>query len=52
MWDGPHLYRTFLASYEEMMQGPSAFRGKIRDQVRAFAEYLQDPEKGYVPVGI
>jgi CRISPR-associated protein Cas1 len=46
----PHLYKTFLASYEEMMRGPSSYRGMIRDQVRAFAVYIQEPEKGYQPM--
>ncbi|WP_291461348.1 CRISPR-associated endonuclease Cas1 [Desulfobacula sp.] len=48
----PHLYKTFLASYEEMMRGTSSYRGMIRDQVRAFAEYIQEPEKGYHPVNM
>ena len=43
----PHLYKTFLAAYEELMRGPSAHRMQIRNQVRRFAEYLQNPEAEY-----
>jgi len=48
----PHLYKTFLKSYEELMRGSSSFRGKILEQVRLFAGYIQEPEKGYRPVGM
>ncbi len=43
----PLLYRTFISSYEEMMQGK--FRKTIQSQVRAFREYLLDHEKKYHP---
>ncbi|RLB90405.1 MAG: CRISPR-associated endonuclease Cas1, partial [Deltaproteobacteria bacterium] len=46
----PHLYRTFLKSYEEMMRGSSSFRGIILEQVRSFAAYIQEPGKRYQPV--
>lgn len=47
----PYLYRTFIRSYEEVMQGPSAFRRLIQTQVRAFAESLLDPAKKYQTAG-
>ncbi len=46
----PSLFRTFLKSYEEMMRGSSSFRGTILEQVRSFAEYIQEPEKRYQPM--
>ncbi len=48
----PPLYRTFLKSYEELMRGSSSFRGIILEQVRSFAVYIQEPEKGYQPMKI
>jgi len=45
----PRLFRTFLAAYEELMRGPSAYRSNIREQVRAFALFLTEPGKTYQP---
>ena len=46
----PHLYKTFLKSYEEFMQGTSGYRMMIRNQVRTFAKYIQNSEYKYCPV--
>ena len=46
----PHLYRTFISSYEELMRGTSSFRRIIRTQVRAFADGLLDTGKVYKPI--
>lgn len=46
----PHLYRTFISSYEEQMQGTSSFRRTIHTQARAFAECLLDSGKPYRPI--
>ncbi len=54
----PMISRTFIRTYEEMMnrrvfyppsQKHLTYRGIIGQQVRYFAEYLQNPEQGYVP---
>ena len=54
----PHVGRTFIAAYEEMMKrtvqwGPArknlTYRWVIMSQVQAFADYLMEPERGYVP---
>lgn len=47
----PHLYRTFIAAYEELMRGPSSFRRTVQTQVRSFADYLLDPGEKYRPAG-
>ncbi|NWH06428.1 CRISPR-associated endonuclease Cas1 [Desulfobacter latus] len=46
----PHLYRTFISSYEELMRGSSSFRRTIQTQVRAFADGLLDTGKPYRPI--
>jgi CRISPR-associated protein Cas1 len=54
----PPIRRAFVASYEQMMKrvvkkGPdqtkTTYRGLIMLQVRAFAEYLQNPDRIYAP---
>jgi CRISPR-associated protein Cas1 len=54
----PPIRRAFVAAYEQMMKrtvsrGPEAgkatYRWLMMCQVRAFGEYLQDPEKIYPP---
>ena len=47
----PHLYRTFISAYEELMRGPSSYRRTVQAQVRSFADYLLDPGQGYQPAG-
>ncbi len=46
----PHLYKTFIVSYEELMRGSASFRGTIQTQVRCFAGYLLGTEARYQPV--
>ncbi len=46
----PQLYKTFLAAYEQIMQGPSGNRNTIQAQVRSFADFLLDKESSYRPV--
>jgi CRISP-associated protein Cas1 len=54
----PAVCRAFIAAYEEMMGSSVSYppfgkkvshRWLIVNQVRAFAEYLQDPSKPYTP---
>jgi CRISPR-associated protein Cas1 len=46
----PQLYKTFLAAYEQIMQGPSGNRNVIQAQVRSFADFLLGRESSYHPV--
>lgn len=47
----PYMCRAFIASYEKMMtQGSPPYRNAIRKQVRSFADYLLEPDKGYDPL--
>lgn len=45
----PHLYKTFISAYEELMRGESSFRRTVQTQVRAFADYIPIPEKNTGP---
>ncbi|MDD5205538.1 MAG: CRISPR-associated endonuclease Cas1 [Desulfobacterales bacterium] len=54
----PMVGRTFIAAYEAMMKRiilypPTGkkltYRGLMLQQVRAFGDYLMDPQKGYSP---
>jgi CRISPR-associated protein Cas1 len=46
----PQLYKTFLAAYEQIMQGPAGHRSTIQAQVRSFADFLMGKETSYRPV--
>jgi CRISPR-associated protein Cas1 len=46
----PRLYKTFLAAYEQIMQGPAGHRNTIQAQVRTFADFLLGKETSYRPV--
>ena len=55
----PPVRRVFVAAYEQMMkrtvkrgpeQGSMSYRWLIMTQVRAFGNYLQEPEKVYEPL--
>jgi CRISPR-associated protein Cas1 len=46
----PRLYKTFLAAYEQIMEGPSGHRNTIQAQVRSFADFLMGKESSYRPV--
>lgn len=49
----PYLLKAFISSYESMMSGPGSYRTVIRRQVRAFADYLENPkEKQYNPYSL
>jgi len=54
----PPVRRAFLSAYEQMMErtvgrgrelGRTTYRRLILSQVRAFGDYLQEPEKVYSP---
>lgn len=54
----PPVRRAFLSAYEQMMKrtvgsgsetGATTYRWLIMSQVRAFGDYLQNPEKSYSP---
>ena len=54
----PPVRRAFLSAYEQMMKrtvgsgsetGATTYRWLIMSQVRAFGDYLQNPEKTYSP---
>ena len=54
----PAISRAFISTYEEMMkrnitypplEKKTSYRGVILQQARAFANYLENPEKGYHP---
>ncbi len=47
----PHLYRTFVSAYEELMRGPGSIRGNIQSQVRSFGDHILNPETPYRPIG-
>jgi len=56
----PPVRRAFLSAYEQMMKrtvgrgqkaGGTTCRWLIMSQIRAFGDYLQDPEKAYSPFG-
>ncbi|EMS78523.1 CRISPR-associated endonuclease Cas1 [Desulfotignum phosphitoxidans] len=46
----PRLYKTFLAAYEQIMQGPAGHRNTIQAQVRTFADFLLGKKISYRPV--
>lgn len=46
----PQLYKTFLAAYEQIMQGPSGNRSMIQTQVRSFADFLLNGKTPYQPI--
>ncbi|MEA2061397.1 MAG: CRISPR-associated endonuclease Cas1 [Thermodesulfobacteriota bacterium] len=48
----PYLYKTFLASYEEMMTGQAMYRNLMRRQVRKFSDYLNSSEEKYLPLAM
>ncbi|MEA1966992.1 MAG: CRISPR-associated endonuclease Cas1 [Thermodesulfobacteriota bacterium] len=48
----PYLYKTFLASYEDMMTGKALYRNLIRKQARSFSEYLNKSEERYQPIAM